>query len=187
MSGTTDRSEKNRPAELIERGELTLRRYRDDDLDAVYQAVSESLDHLRPWLPWAHGYSRKSAAEFLAKCRTGWESGEEFSYAMIVGGALAGACGLMARIGPGGLEIGYWVHRAYTRRGLATEASGALVAEAFALPGIDRVEIVHDELNVASAGVPAKLGFTQVGRQPMEAPAPQGTGTGIVWRLARDR
>ena len=60
----------------------------------------------------------------------------------------------MSRIGPGGLEIGYWVHRACTRRGLATAASAALVEAAFGLPGVDRIEIVHDELNVASAGVP---------------------------------
>ena len=72
----------------------------------------------------------------------------------------------MARIGPGGLEIGYWVHRAYTRRGLATAASAALVEQAFGLPGVDRVEIIHDELNVVSGRVPRKLGFTEVGRQP---------------------
>ena len=71
----------------------------------------------------------------------------------------------MARIGPGGLEIGYWVHHAYTRRGLATAAAAALVEQAFRLPGVDRLEIVHDELNVASGGVPRKLGFTEVGRR----------------------
>jgi len=101
------------------------------------------------------------------------------------GGAFAGGIGLMARIGPGGLEIGYWVHRAFTRRGLATAASAALVEQAFRLPGVDRVEIVHDELNVASGGVPRKLGFTEVGRRPIEPRPAAGTGVGVVWRLAR--
>ena len=82
--------------------------------------------------------------------------------------------GLMARIGPGGFEIGYWVHRAYTRRGLATAATAALVEQAFGLPGVDRVEIVHDELNVASAAIPRKLGFTEVGRRPLDLPPPPG-------------
>jgi hypothetical protein len=31
----------------------------------------------------------------------------------------------MARIGPGGLEIGYWVRRACTRRGIATTPAAA--------------------------------------------------------------
>jgi ribosomal-protein-serine acetyltransferase len=174
-----------RPDDVIEHGLVTLRRWREDDLDAVYQAVTESIDHLCPWMPWAEGYTRQSAAEFLAKSAQDWADGTEFSYAIIAEGALAGGCGLMARIGPGGLEIGYWVHRAYTRRGLATAASAALVDQAFGLPGVDRVEIVHDELNVASGGVPRKLGFTEAGRQPMEMPAAEGTGVGVVWRLVR--
>jgi RimJ/RimL family protein N-acetyltransferase len=174
-----------RPEEVIELGQVTLRRYRPDDLEAVFQAVTESLEHLRPWMPWAANYSEQSAAEFLAMSARHWEDGSEYNYAIIAGGALAGSCGLMARIGPGGLEIGYWVHAAYTRRGLATAASAALVQQAFALPGIDRVEIVHDELNLASAGVPRKLGFTRAGRRALDAPPPEGTGTGVVWRLVR--
>ena len=174
-----------RPEDLLSRPPVTLRRHRPDDLDAVFQAVTESLDHLRPWLPWAAGYTRQSAAEFLAKSAQGWADGTEYGYAIIAGGVLAGGCGLMRRIGPGGLEIGYWVHQAWTRRGLATAASAALVEAAFRLPGVDRIEIVHDELNVASAGVPRKLGFTEVARRPLDLPPPAGTGTGIVWRLVR--
>ena len=77
------------------------------------------------------------------------------------------------------------MHQAYARRGLATAAAAALVEQAFRLPGVDRVEIVHDELNVASGGVPRKLGFTEVGRRRMDLPPPAGTGVGVVWRLVR--
>jgi ribosomal-protein-serine acetyltransferase len=174
-----------RPDEVIEIGAVTLRRYRADDLDALLAAVGESYDHLRPWSPWVIGYSRESEAEFLAGAERGWQDGTVYHWAIVTEGALAGGISLMARIGPGGLEIGYWVHRAYTRRGLATTAAAALVEQAFRLPGIHRVEIVHDELNVASGGVPRKLGFTEVGRRPLEIPPPDGTGIGVVWRLVR--
>jgi RimJ/RimL family protein N-acetyltransferase len=174
-----------RPDEVIELGPVTLRRYREDDLDALMLAVSESEDHLGPWLPWVAGHSRESEAEFLVRAARDWESGTTYNYAMITGGTLAGGIALMSRIGPGGLEIGYWVHQAWTRRGLATAASAALVGQAFRLPGVDRVEIVHDELNVASAGVPRKLGFTEVGRRPLDLPPPAGTGIGVIWRLVR--
>jgi RimJ/RimL family protein N-acetyltransferase len=172
--------------EVIEYGQVTLRRYREDDVDAVFRAVTESLDHLRPWMPWAADYTRQTAAEYLAKSARDWADGNEYNYAIIADGALVGSCGLMARIGPGGLEIGYWVHQAHTRRGLATAASAALVEQAFRLPGVDRVEIIHDELNVASGGVPRKLGFTEVGRQPLSETAPGGNGVGVVWRLTRE-
>jgi len=175
----------DRPDAVISHGPVTLRRHREDDLDAVYEAVTESLDHLRPWMPWAADYTRQSAFEFLVASARRWEDGSEFGYAIITEGTLAGGCGLMARIGPGGLEIGYWVRQGYTRRGLATSASAALVEQAFRLPGVDRVEIVVDELNAASAGVPRKLGFTEAGRRPLDLPPPAGTGIGVVWRLAR--
>ena len=174
-----------RPDEVISRGAVTLRRWRPDDLDAVLAAVTDSAGHLSPWLSWAAGYRRESAQEFLAKAAQDWADGTAYGYAITTGGALAGGIGLMARIGPGGLEIGYWVHQAYARRGLATAAAAALVEQAFRLPGVDRVEIVHDELNVASGGIPRKLGFTEVERRPMDVPAPGGTGVGVVWRLVR--
>jgi ribosomal-protein-serine acetyltransferase len=174
-----------RPDEVIEYGPVTLRRYRADDVDAIVQAVTDSADHLRPWAPWAADYTRASAQEFLAGSDQGWDDGTVYNYAITTGDVLVGGIGLMARIGPGGLEIGYWVHHAYTRRGLATAATAALVEQAFQLPGVDRVEIVHDELNVASGGVPRKLGFTEVGRRPMDIPAPAGTGVGVLWRLVR--
>jgi ribosomal-protein-serine acetyltransferase len=174
-----------RPEEEIEHGQVVLRRYREDDLDAIVQAVTDSADHLRPWLPWAENYSPESAAEFLDSSTQDWVNGIAYNYAITTAGALAGGIGLMARIGPGGLEIGYWVQQAYARRGLATAAAAALVAQAFRLPGVDRLEIVHDELNVASAGIPRKLGFTEIGRRAIDPPSAAGTGVGVVWRLVR--
>ena len=186
MTGRED----ERPDELIEHAPVTLRRFRADDLDALFQAVTESLGHLRPWMPWAADYSLASAEEYLAGSVKSWDDGTEYNYAVLTAspdgsGPLAGVAGLMTRIGPGGLEIGYWVHRSYVRRGLATAATAALVEQAFRLRGVDRVEIVHDELNVASAGIPRKLGFTEVGRRPLDFRPPAGSGTGVVWRLAR--
>ena len=181
MSG----QENNRPNELVFHAPVTLRRFQAEDNDALYQAVTESLDHLRPWLPWAQDYSRESAEQYLANSIRHWDDGTEYNYAMLTDGVLVGCIGLMARIGPGGLEIGYWVHRAYAGRGLATAAAGALVEQAFRLPGVDHVEIVHDELNVPSGKIPARLGFTEIERHPLDPPAPGGTGIGVVWRLTR--
>ena len=87
--------------------------------------------------------------------------------------------------GPGALETGYGALRDYGRRGLATAAAAALTSAAFTLPGIDWVEIVHDELNRQSEAVPRKLGFTRVGQRMLDFPPEAGTGLGIVWRLDR--
>jgi len=205
-----------RPREILTRGPVTLRRWRAGDEDAVYRAVLQSRDHLRPWMAWAADYSPAGAADFVRQSEQDWESGIAFNYAITKAGDAAaetaaevagsyglevagsrglevvGSCGLMARIGPGGLEIGYWVHGAHARRGLATAAAAALTAEAFTLPGIDRVEIVHDERNVVSGRIPRTLGFTEIGRRPH---TPDGTAAhgdaadtaDVVWRLTRTR
>jgi RimJ/RimL family protein N-acetyltransferase len=177
--------ENKRPNELIEHAPVTLRRFRAEDVDALFHAVTESLDELRPWMPWAADYSRASTEEYLVGSVKDWDEGTAYNYAIVTGDALVGSIGLMNRCGPGGLEIGYWVRSAYTGRGLATAATAALVGQAFGLPGVDWVEIVHDELNVASGQIPRKLGFTEAGRRPLDLPSPSGTGTGVVWRLTR--
>ena len=50
------------PDAVLRKGPVTLRRYREDDVDAVFQAVTESLDHLRPWIPWAANRHRRGLA-----------------------------------------------------------------------------------------------------------------------------
>ena len=59
-------------------------------------------------------------------------------------GTIVGAGGLHARVGPDALEIGYWVHADWTRRGVATALAAALCDEAFSEARIATVEIHHD-------------------------------------------
>lgn len=177
-----------RPVETLSHGQVTLRRWQPGDAPVVLRLVTESLDHLQPWMPWAAGgYSAADAADFTARCQEQWESGTDFNYAITVAGQPAGSCGLMTRLGPGVLEIGYWVHRDHTGRGLATDASAALCAAAFALPGIDRVVIRHDAANAASGAVPRKLGFTEIARTAVEQDgrAPGECGISVMWQLSR--
>jgi ribosomal-protein-serine acetyltransferase len=177
----------DRPPEHLGNGSVTLRRWRTEDAELSFRLISESLEHLRPWMPWAtNDYSLTDSLEYLERCDADWAGGTAFQYLILSNGVPAGSAGLMARIGPGGLEIGYWVHRDHTGRGVATSAATALTEAAFALPGIDRVEIEHDVLNLASERVPAKLGYTHAEtRRSRFAPAPGDSGTSKVWRITR--
>jgi len=176
------------PSEVLSHGQARLRRWRATDVDEVYHVVSDCLDHLRPWMPWAEGYDRASAARFMALSEHDWDAGVAYHYAILSDGAIAGSCGLMRRIGPRGMEIGYWLHPAYTGRGLATDAAAALVEQAFALPGVDYVEILHDLANTASGGIPRRLGFGQLERRARSQPeAPGEAGVSVVWRLTREQ
>ncbi len=176
------------PAEVVD-GELVLRWWRVDDVEAMADAVTASIEHLRPWMPWI-AFEPQSLEDRRGVIE-GWEAdrraGGDVVYGLWIGGALVGGIGLHRRIGPDALEIGYWVHVDHVGRGLAGRAARVLTDLALAVPGIDRVEIHHDPANVRSGRVPEKLGFTRVGEIEVEATAPGETGRRVVWRMERTR
>jgi len=176
-----------RPPEQLRQASVGLRRWRITDAELCCKLVSESLDHLKPWMPWAtDAYGLADAREYLQRCEDDWASGAAFNYLILADGTPAGSAGLMARVGPGALEIGYWVHTDFTGRGVATSAAAALTDAAFELPGIDRVVIQHDMLNLASERIPAKLGYINVGTcESRFELAPGDSGTSKVWRITR--
>ena len=169
-------------------GGVTLRRWREQDAPVLHRVVQESMAHLRPWVAWvANGYPPEAAAAFVASAADDWEKGTAFNYAIFVSGRLAGAASLMARIGPGGLELGYWLHPDHVGQGVATRAASLLVAEAFRT-GVRRVEIVTDVANTRSGAIPKRLGFTVVDRRPPQEPITSGEdGLDVIWRLTPDR
>jgi RimJ/RimL family protein N-acetyltransferase len=173
------------PERIIVGGGLVLRRWRPADAEALSRAIDESLEHLRPWMPWAAPASLEERRAILASWEREWDMGGDLVYGLLLGPLVVGSFGLHRRIGPGGLEIGYWVHAAHTRRGYASAAVATLTSMAFTLPGIAVVEIHHDRANLASEGVPRTLGFTLVGEHSSSPPAEPGIYR--AWRMTRDR
>jgi RimJ/RimL family protein N-acetyltransferase len=167
--------------------QVELRHWQVDDAPALARAVHESLDHLRPWMPWAA--DEPKPASLRAEQIREWErerlTGGDEVLGIFVDGQLAGGSGLHRRIGDDGLELGYWVHVGCTRRGVATEVVRQLCARAFADPAVDRVEIHHDRANAASGAVAAKSGFTLVEENERPRRAPNDEGVERVWRLTR--
>ncbi|MGW4523584.1 GNAT family N-acetyltransferase [Amycolatopsis sp. NPDC004378] len=170
------------PAETLTREEFSLTRWTSADAGAVQAAVSGSGAHLADWVPWAAGgYTGEDAAAFLRLTHENWEAGRAYEWAIRVDGSLAGAVGVMAR--EGGVEIGYWLARDFTGRGLVTRAVSLLVSDAFRR-GAGYAEIRHDEANVRSGAVPARLGFSPVRKEPAEdgVRPPACAGVKQVWR-----
>jgi len=72
------------------------------------------------------------------------------------------------RAHPDVAELGYRLHRAHWRQGLATEGSGALLEHGFADVGLRRVIAQADADNLASRGVMESLGMTHARTWPTE-------------------
>jgi ribosomal-protein-serine acetyltransferase len=165
---------------------VSLRVLAPSDVDTLHELVTGALATLRPWMSWAAGeYTREDAASFIARSAQTRAAGEVYSYAIVVAGEPVGTVGMERNEVPDALEIGYWLHPAHTGHGYATLAAGLLVEEAFRLPWVRRVQIWHDAANVASSGVPRRLGFTEVARRsPPREPAFGGeVGIDVIWEL----
>lgn len=168
----------------IEAGPVVLALQGPDDADVVAQVVNANLDHLAPWMPWAHRPTNaQEQAVRLALAAEEAARGGEAAYGILRAGRLVGGCGLHARSGDDTLDIGYWLAAEATGAGCATAAAAALTRVAFERYGKRHVRITCDEANVRSAAVARRLGFVHVATVDETRTAPADTDRTMVWEL----
>ena len=170
---------------------LALRAWTVDDTPLLKATIDRNIDHLMPWIPWAPEHPKSLDELFVDVERFIREFNAGFTWIYGVfrraDNALLGGIGLHPRIGPGGVEIGYWLDRDATGNGYVTEAAQALVELSFAHQSVTHVEIRCSPSNVPSAAVPARIGFRHVytlkpqsGRDPTVE-----LQESMVWRRTR--
>jgi RimJ/RimL family protein N-acetyltransferase len=129
-------------------------------------------------MPWAADEPQtiEEKTELVKFFRSSFDTGENFTCGIFPAdeSEVLGGSGLHPRIGPGGLEIGYWIRASATRQGFAAESSAALTRVGFEVCGADRIEIRIDPSNEASFGVPRKLGFVEEATLRRRLPAREG-------------
>jgi len=164
----------------IETERLVIRCYDPADAALLKEAVDSSLEHLRPWMPWAESEPQtlEEKTELMRYFRSSFDKGENFTYGIFRADEteLLGGTGLHERIGPGGLEIGYWIRASATRQGYITESTAALTRVGFEICDADRVEIRVEPGNDASMGIPRKLGFLEEATLRRRLPGRAGGG-----------
>ena len=147
---------------------IIVRPYRESDAQSLFEAVAESRDHLRPWLPFADEHQTvEESRDWILQQVASWVLRED-----LMPGVWEAATGLF--LGGSGLhprnwetryfEIGYWLRASATGQGYITEAVQLLSDYAFSTLAATRVEIRCDERNVRSAAVAQRLGFVQEAR-----------------------
>ncbi|MCA9932862.1 MAG: GNAT family N-acetyltransferase [Ardenticatenaceae bacterium] len=148
----------------IETPRLLIRSPMPGDGAMVRQAVIESQEELKQWLPWA--VNIPSEEEYEVRVREGqlkFLSREDMWLMVLLKetGQIIGGSGLH-RINwdVPKFEIGYWLHTAHTGKGYMTEAVTAISNFAFDVLHAERVEIRCDARNERSAAVARRLNFT---------------------------
>lgn len=142
---------------------LLLRPFRPADLRSVREAIDESLSEVQQWLPWGaeEPSSLEHLAARLAKYTTECANGTAWRLALIDEdtGRFLGSGALLPFVGPNALEVGYWIRRSESGRGLATRVAAALTRYAFREHRVERMELWMKPGHTVSAAVARRLGF----------------------------
>lgn len=173
---------------------VILRPYCEVDAQALRDAVAESRDHLRPWMPFADEHQtieesrdwiiQQQAAWLLRRTMNMgiWDTASPDSY--------LGGIGLHPHDWDvGHFEIGYWLRKSAEGHGYMAEAVSLLTHFALNDLKANRVEILCDAQNIRSAAVARRLGFVHEGTLRNDSLQPNGGGirsTHVFSRIPTD-
>jgi RimJ/RimL family protein N-acetyltransferase len=179
------------PAYRIETERLVIRCYDPQDAILLEKAIKNSLEHLKPWMPWAHNEPEplEDKVNRIRSFRAKFDLDKEFVYGIFdqEETTLIGGCGLHSRGGPESLEIGYWINVSYINQGYCTEATLALTKVAFEIHNMKKVEIHCDPRNIASAAIPKKLGYTHEATiRKSHYDEQQNLRDAMIWGILKD-
>jgi RimJ/RimL family protein N-acetyltransferase len=170
----------------VETERLTLRPFRDDDVDA-YTAVLQS-PQVRASLHLPDDVGRYEAWLGMAQQLGQWELRGTGQWALeeTSSGVFVGRAGthFPERADWPGIEVGWALHPDHWGKGYATEAGAAAVAYAFAAHEVDALYSVILPENTASQAVARRLGFTPWEERTFSH-FPEMKH--VVWRLKRQR
>jgi ribosomal-protein-serine acetyltransferase len=151
----------------IKTSRILIRPRREGEGSIISAAITESLDSLKPWMPFAQSapsaemseeVCRKSLADFILKT--------DFVLSIYdsTGTEFIGSTGLhRPNWDVRSFHIGYWICKKFEGKGLITESTNALTRYAFDVLKARRLEIRCDANNIKSLSVMKRLGFVQEG------------------------
>jgi ribosomal-protein-serine acetyltransferase len=148
-----------------------IRRYRLEDVAAIYAATDESREHVGRWMDWLKpDYSLKDAQTWVESAIATWERGEQYEHVIVDANdqSIVGACGLNCLNRKDLVcNLGYWVRASRLGEGAARQGALLLCDFGFRTLGFNRLEIVVAVGNHHSRQVAEKSGARYEGIQQM--------------------
>jgi RimJ/RimL family protein N-acetyltransferase len=179
--------------EEIETERLIVRAVRPGEGAGINAAVVESIEELKPWMPWAQTvptveesevHGRKAHAKFHARedlIYRGWLKGTD---TFVAGSGLHRIDWSVPKF-----EIGYFVRTSMAGKGYVTEVVHAMERLAFETLSAERVEIRCDDANERSWRVAERCGFKLEGVLRCDSRGTDGAvrDTRVYSRVRADR
>ena len=148
-------------AEIIISDEIVMRRMSHEYDQQRYDTIVSSREHLLPWMPWAHFYqSFDEIPAFIDTQIEAFDKGAVLGYDIIYNGQYVGGIDLHNFSDEHRrCEVGYWLGKDNTGKGIVTRCVAKLTEYAFNEIDMHRVMIQADKANKPSCAVAERLGF----------------------------
>ena len=145
-------------------GVLTLRPPGEEDIDALHRECQDP--EIQRWTGVPSPYHREDAVAFLERMAEEEDAGRTVPFLAVDGDEVLGSFSVLEldrapRYG----EIGYWVAAGARGRGVATRAVTLVRDWAAEELGLDLIELLIHEDNLASARVAELTGFVDTGER----------------------
>ena len=145
--------------------EIELGSYSAENAEEVFRVVTENYDHLYQYSPWLDkGYSLKGVKEFVKLCAKQFEEKTNFPLCIKFNGKIVGGTGFGSfNWEYKTAEMGYWLAKNYTGRGIVTKSVCRQLDYLFEELKINRVVLKCVPTNLKSRKIAESLGFTEEG------------------------
>ncbi|MDR1057033.1 MAG: GNAT family N-acetyltransferase [Coxiellaceae bacterium] len=138
-----------------------------DDIHNYFNAVTESMNELQPWLLWAKYFPITSRVEeYIKSCNTNWITKNNNNIGLPLWIIDKESNKFLGNVVIWNIvwdipkfEFGYWLRTSQTKKGYITEAINALTHYCFLQLGVNRIEIKCEIKNIRAQLVPKRLGF----------------------------
>ena len=131
----------------------------------LFDAVDNNREHLSAFLPWVkYMQTVDDFSNYINRCEQLNLQEKELNYVILLQGNIVGRIGLHEiNLQHMNASLGYWITTDASGKGIVTRCCSALIAHAFNVLGLQRVEIRAAALNDKSRAIPVKLHFTYEG------------------------
>ena len=141
----------------LETERLILRKFTEDDMDDLYLLLSdEEVNTFLPWYPVKN--LEETKAFYEARYAANYEKAHAYDYAVCLKENNVPVGYVNVKMDDS-YDLGYGLRREFWRRGIMTEAAGAVAAQ-LKRDGIPYITATHDVNNPRSGGVMQRIGMT---------------------------
>lgn len=149
---------------------LAMPMYVDKVAEKLFEVLNSDREHIGKYLDFVEKTQTiEDERAFIASQLNDQAAGKSYLYLIIYQGDLVGTINYhFVNHQHGRAEIGYWLHSAYTGKGLVSRCVKAMLTIGFESLGFNRIDLYADVENVPSNAVATRTGFKFNALQPAQ-------------------